>query len=360
MKILVINTVSFGTNGITSVIMNYYRAMNKNDIQMDFLAITKPLDEYINEFSRNGSHYYILQRRKNAIKYFLGLIKLMKREKYDLVHVHGNSTNIALELFAAKIAGVKVRIAHSHNTSSPHLIVHKLLYPVFRRLVTARIACGVEAGKWLFKDGDFIVLKNGIDLEKFRYDNAKGELKKQELGLKDKFVIGHIGTYWEQKNHAYIVKLFSSIVEQCPESALILIGDGPKFDEIENALHERKLGDKVIFVKQTLEVEKYMMSMDVFILPSIYEGFPVVSVEAQASALPCVFSDVVTDATNMTGLIHFVGLDDEEKWISTILGLHNSNRCSEETIQILTKNGFNIRTNAEFLRKLYFNEIGNA
>ena len=359
MKILVINTVSFGTNGITSVIMNYYRAMNKNGIQMDFLAITKPLDEYINEFSINGSRYYILQRRKNAIKYFLDLIKLMKRGKYNLVHVHGNSANIALELLAAKLAGVKVRIAHSHNTSSPHLLIHMVLYPVFRRLVTARIACGEEAGKWLFRDDDFIVLKNGIDLEKFRYDNSLRELKKQELGLEDKFVIGHIGTYWEQKNHAYIVKLFSSIVEQRPESALILIGDGPKFDEIKNALHERKLDDKVIFVKQTLEVENYMMLMDVFILPSIYEGFPVVSVEAQASALPCVFSDVITDKTNMTGLIHFVGLDDEEKWIKTILGIYNGNRCSEETIHILTENGFSIRANAEFLRNFYFDEIRN-
>ena len=113
-------------------------------------------------------------------------------------------------------------------------------------------------------------------------------------------------------------------------------------------------------MKQTLEAEKYMMSMDVFILPSIYEGFPVVSVEAQASALPCVFSDIITDSTNMTGLIHFVSLDDEEKWIRTILGIQSSNRCSHETIQILTRNGFNIRTNAEYLRKIYFNEIENV
>lgn len=352
MKILVINTVSFETNGITSVIMNYYISMDKSNMQIDFVTITKPLDEYVKEFNKNRSNYFVVARREGIIKYFLNLLKVMKSGKYDIVHVHGNSATIAVELFASKLAGIKIRIAHSHNTSNLHVVVHKVLYPVFDRLVTHRIACSEDAGQWLFRKKEFVVLKNSIDLERFCFDTALRHAKRIELGVQDKFVIGHIGTYFAQKNHRFIIELFSDIIENHPDCKLLLIGDGPLYSEIkQSACH---LENNIIFIKKTMEIEKYMMAMDVFILPSIYEGFPVVSVEAQASDLPCVFSNVVTETTNMTGLIQYASLDNKLEWEKAIFKKNRSNRDSRQTIVLLTKHGFSIRKNAEHLRELYF------
>ena len=165
MKVLVINTVRFKLNGISAVIKNYYQAMDKKNLQMDFVAIDEPSDEYRSFFEESHLRCYVFHK-KNIVNYFCKILELCRKEKYNIVHIHGNSANMAIELFAVALGGVKVRITHSHNTATMHPFMHNLLWPIFSELCTTRLACGEDAGKWLYRDKKFTVLNNGIQTKR--------------------------------------------------------------------------------------------------------------------------------------------------------------------------------------------------
>lgn len=356
MKVLVINTVSFQLNGITSVIMNYYRFMDKTKFKIDIVAITEPYETYYKEITELGSNIYILLRRKGAIKYFLNLVKIIKNENYDVIHVHGNSSLMIIELLAALVSGVKSRIVHSHNTTCNHKLLHNMLWFPFIKLSTIRLACGQKAGEWLYRNKYFDVINNGIDINKFRFSEEIRKEYRTKLGLTNEKLIGHIGNFIEQKNHVFVVEMFEMIIKNDKRVKLLLIGDGIKHKEIEKLVVDKGLSENVIFIPRTIEINKLMMAMDIFVLPSLYEGFPVVSIEAQASDLPCVFSDTISTECNLTGNIQFLSLDDKEKWRNVILSIIKEKRDSEKAINILSDKGFDIVKNASILKSIYLSE----
>lgn len=357
MKLLMIPSGGMGLDGITMSVMNYYRYFNKSNIQTTFVATKikceqKYFNLILNEIESNGDSVVKIERSMNILKYLFQLVKLLKKNKYDIVHVHGSSSLIAIELLAAKLCGIKVRIAHSHNTTCKHRILNILLKPIFNYLTMYRLACGKDAGKWLFGQKDFKVLRNGIEVEKFRYNKEIRERMRINLNLAGKKVIGHVGTFNEQKNHTFLIDILKELLIIDQNYRLVLIGDGEKREEIERKALRAGIKDKVIFLGRRTDISELLQAMDLMVLPSIYEGLPVVTIEWQAAGLPIVASDKVTSEIELTNLVTFKSLNDKvTEWAITIDSLIKYERVSK--INEIGKAGYDIKTNSDVLVNLY-------
>lgn len=364
-KILVICTNVFGYNGIAGVILNYYKALDKEKMNIDMILINEPSDEVKQLLKKNNSKLYIVKRNSNPLAYMYKIEKIMKENKYDLVHIHGNSATMAIELMAAKRAGIPVRIPHSHNTTSDHMRAHKLLKPIFSKNYSYGFACGNEAGKWLYGDRDFVVINNGVDTDKFQYNKEFRDEIRRKYGVTDKFVVGHIGVFNYQKNHETLIEIFRKVHRKNTNSVLMLIGEGENVELIKEIVREENLENDVIFVGTTDEVYKYMMAFDVLALPSRFEGLPLVLVEAQCSGLPCVVSTNVSIEANITGLVEFVDYDKEiNRFVErlNIVSVKNMDRESiaEEAIKTIKLKGYSINDNAKRMEELFKVYIENT
>ncbi len=365
MKILIVSTVEFHLNGITSVIMNYFRHIQKDKIQLDFLVMNYISEDLKCEIEGEGGRVFCLPRKKNPLAYMSGLCRILKRERYDIIHVHGNSATMAIELFCAWLCRVTVRIAHSHSTSCEHKKLHRLLYPLFQRCCTHALACGDAAGRWLFGGQQYTVMKNGVDLPSFFYDEEVRKKYRLQLQVSDEEVlIGHIGNFVPLKNHSFLIDVFSIIKNQYDKVKLLLISDGPLMEEMKEKVRQLKLDDSVIFLGRTTEAAAYYQTMDLFVLPSVYEGVPVVLIEAQAAGLPCIVSDKVSPEVDVTGFLEFLSIDSACVWSDRIRNLiaktqdDRAQRCAE-CQKAITDTGYNIMTNADRLYQLYQMAINN-
>lgn len=363
MKILIVNTVAFAPNGITAVIMNYFRHIDKKEIQMDFVAVNEINNEYRREIEKDGSQIYILPRTENSIMYMIELRRILKRGNYDAIHIHGNSATMAIETVTAWLAGVPIRIVHSHNTKCKYIRVHKLLYPLFVATYTHALACGDEAGKWLYKDKPFVVLKNGIEMKKYAYNINRRNTIRRELDLNDKVVIGHVGNFVEQKNHTFLLDVYSELIQKNNEFFLILIGDGVLSDEIKCKAQLLGIEKNVIFTGQVDNVCDYLQAMDIFVLPSHHEGVPVALIEMQAAGLQGIVSSNVDTGVDVTDSMIFIPNDDVRKWIEEIgrvtedLNKINREKTCIESQKKLSESGYDIEINANILEKMYLSFV---
>lgn len=356
-KVLVINTVRFKLNGISAVIKNYYCAMNKDNIKIDFLAIDNPSEEYQTFFEENHLKCYVLNK-KHIVDYFRKIIKLCRQEKYNVVHVHGNSANMAIELLAVTLGGVKVKITHSHNTATMHPFMHKILWPLFSKLCTVRLACGEDAGKWLYREHEFTVLNNGIETNKYLFSEDVRNATRKELGIKEnEILLGHIGNFIEQKNHTFLIDIFSEVHKTNPGFKLLLVSDGMLMPIIKDKVHSLGLDKVVVFLGKTMNVKNYLCAMDLFLLPSLHEGLPLVLVEAQASGLICLVSDTVAKEADLTNTNKYLSINDVEQWTELIKKIVHStwNRDEHSRINIakIKEKGYDIEQNADYLRQIY-------
>ncbi|GMK38137.1 glycosyltransferase family 1 [Paenibacillus sp. CCS19] len=357
MKVLMVMTTKFEISGITNNVMNYFRYIDKSDMRMDFVVFNKVPDRLINEIeAKGGKVFRIAMRNKNPLVYIYKLQKLIREEGYDIVHAHGNSCTLAVEMLAAKLGGSKVRIAHSRNTACKHTVFHKLLRPIFDRTYTQGFACGYDAGKWLFRDKNFKVIINGNDIDRFVYNEKVREEIRQRYDLDNKKVVGHVGLFNYQKNHEFLINVFNELTKLSDEYVLMLIGNGELKVEVESKVQELGLKNKVIFVGQSLEVEKLLQAMDIMVLPSRYEGLPNVAIEWQIACLPSVISDKVTNEVKLTDLVKFLPLEaGAQIWATEInqISVMNREENKYEIIKQITDAGFNIKENAKELKKIY-------
>ncbi len=363
MKVLIITTVRFRFNGITSVILNYYLNMNKKGMQIDLVTPNKISEEYKNIFSENSSKVFNINRKGNPLKYFIHLTKLLKKEKYDVVHIHGNSSMMLIDVLPAVIARVPIRIVHSHNTTCNHVWLHRLLNPLFNLCYTNGMACGQDAGRWLYGSKSFVELKNGIDTSKYLYSESIREQYRKELGVGEKVLLGHVGNFIEQKNHEFLIDIFADLLKKNSNYMLLLISDGALMESIKAKVERLKISDSVIFLGKTPDVNKYMQAMDILLLPSLYEGLPVVLIEAQSAGLQCLVSDKVSVESDVTDTLKFIAIDDTEQWVNEIqkssATLKNSDRyqiCLENDKKI-SQSGYDVTQNAEFLKKYYIDLV---
>lgn len=295
------------------------------------------------------------------LMYYRKLYNIINREKYDIVHVHGSSSMMFLQLLVAKRLGVKVRIAHSRNTNSDYNLLNQLLRPIFKKLYTDKFACGKEAGEWLFgKNEKFTIIPNGKDCEMFEFKNEVRNQYRKKYNLKDKIVIGHIGNFNEQKNHEFLIKVFYELSKQKENYYLVLVGNGPLENKIHQRVIELGLENKVLFLGQipVEEVSKWLNAMDIMLFPSKYEGFPNVLIEWQISGLPCLISSAITKDVKITNLVRFESLEKTPKdWAKDIeeIKLEDREKSKEMIKTEIKNNGYDIKENAKKLEKKYIN-----
>lgn len=355
-KIIIVSTVGLIYDGITSVITSYLEAMNREDLKIYVVSTIMSESKIEKKIEELGCEIVQLpSRRKSPIVYFFSLAHFIRKNNIEVIHAHGNSATLSIELLAGFLGGCKRRIAHSHNTRCDQVRADKMLRPLFNLLYTDALACGNEAGLWLFRNRKFKVLKNGRNVKKYSFSLEKRNEMRKRLDISDCIAIGHVGGFFEQKNHKFLIKIFREVLNRKPNAKLFLIGDGPLKDEImKNVSDIRK---SVIFVGTVDNVNDYMQAMDIMVLPSLFEGLPLVAIEWQINGLPSLLSNTITEDCNITNMVRFESLEESPYiWTNDILEmLEKENRLenSQKAIRLVRENGFDIDDNTKILEKIY-------
>lgn len=348
-KILIVNTSGLGMGGITTHMLNYIQALKQKGYEGTFtIVVTGVRDEKVlKSFVDLGCALeYLPDRKKELLRYIFSLSLLMLRQKFDVVHVHGNSSTMGLELSLAKMEKVSIRIAHCHNSKCEHPKVHKMLYPLLRASYTQAVACSTLAGDWIFGSGNYTVLPNAIDLQKFQYDPTIRKRYREKLKIDDEtLLIGHVGNFNEQKNHEFLINVFYEVQKQ-RKAKLILLGAGPLQESVKAQVSSLQMDERVYFLGIRDDVNCWMQAMDVFAFPSRWEGLPVTLVEAQASGLQCIISDVVSREIDLGNTIR-IPINNETQWSKTILEITKLRRVDKDIAK------YNIKDTSEKLLNLY-------
>lgn len=345
------------------VLLNYYQNMYDSSIIMDYLSPDVVDMDFKNKITQKGNSLYEFgykgkkMRQVKPIMYAIKLYKLLKEEHYDAIHVHGSSSMMVLELFIGKLAGVKIRIAHSHNTKSDNEKMNRLFKCLFNRLYTDAFACGEDAGKWLFGDSSsFVIIPNGKDLNLYKYNQIKRKEYRNLYHLNNKIVIGHVGNFNDQKNHEYLLNIFNELNDD--KYCLLLVGGGELQEKIVSLAKKMCIQNRIVFAGSVSseKVAEIIQAMDIIVFPSKYEGFPNVLIEWQISGLPCLISDKITEAVKLTDLVKFLPIDKSPKiWAEEIKKTKIIDRKKDNlSIQRKVKEaGYDIKENAKKLENLY-------
>ena len=360
---------SYKGGGVEAVVMNFYRNIDRNKIQFTFVCDEDSTDIPYEEIEKLGGKIIIVPPYSKPFKYHSALKKALKEDDYKIIHSH-ISTMSVFSLFAAKCAGVPVRIAHSHSTTNKKEkkknLMKQVLRPFSKVFATDYMCCSELAGRWLFGNkeydkGNVYLLNNSIDLDKFKYNESLRKKKRKELGIKDDtLVIGHIGRFVAQKNHDFLIDIFNEIYKKNNNSILLLAGQGPLMEDIKNKVKELNLDDNVKFLGQRSDANELYQAFDVFLLPSLYEGLPVVGVEAQAAGLLCYLSDDMTKETKVLDITKFMSLNNTPKeWADNILDDVKKYKRIDTSKEMTAKN-FNIKEEAKKLEEYYLNLYNNG
>lgn len=356
MSIRVLHIVTYmGLGGLETMIMNYYRHIDRSKIQFDFLVHRNFQAEYDNEIAALGGHIYCAPPLNPfSLKYFRALETFFSEHHYDIVHSHLDCLS-AYPLKIAKKYGVKTRIAHAHSKNQDHNFKYlikaysKYLIPIY---ATDFFACSEDAGKWMFPGYRFKVLNNAIDAKQYIYNSEKEQYMKSKLGIQDKFVLGHVGRFSPQKNHKFLIDVFESVEKLEKNVVLILVGTGDGKSEIEDKVRKLGLKDKVIFLGTRNDIPDILQAFDVFVFPSLNEGLGIAAVEAQAAGLPCILSDQIPQECRVTEDVEVLSLKESPlEWANHILAYVGREKKNE--FSAICKAGFDIDDNAKQLEEFY-------
>lgn len=330
-KIVVMHFVSgLLSGGVEQMLYNYCGFMDKDRYEFIIVYQHEPVPDCLKKIqSISYTTIKITARSENFIKNISESYDLIKRYHPDIVHTHMNLMNFCA-LIPAKLLGIKVRISHSHIAEKNKNFFYKAMACVCKKIniyaATEFMACGEEAGEYMYgkrrmKKKKILIVNNAIDLDYYKKDNSLREQERRSLGIdNDTLLIGHVGRFSEQKNHLRLLGIFKELNNRNTESKLLLVGTGELDEIIKNRVRELQLEDSVIFYGTTQDMKKVYSAMDIFVLPSLYEGLPVVSVEVQAAEIPAVFSDTVSKECKLTNLVTFLSLEKKDaQWAEVIL-----------------------------------------
>lgn len=361
--------------GIESFIMNVYRNIDREKVQFDFL-ITRDQPEFYDEEIRSlGGRKLVMDHSdlsstwKRVQAEAAEMAEMFKNGEYDIVHIHSGTPLRVFYLKALREAGVPVRIYHSHSAKvkGPHKLlkvktmIFSLLKQKFPVWGTDYFACSEAAADWMYPkklQNQVRVVHNGIDVDRFRFDEKRRQKIREELSLGDAFVIGHIGRFEEQKNHTFLLDIMKEVVKKKPGARLLLIGEGDLMEPMKEKARNLGISDNVLFLGVRRDIPALYDAMDVFVLPSNYEGLPVVGVEAQASGTPSLFSDQVTPETIITGHASLLPIDSAEKWADEILKLEGTGK--KDASREIRKAGYDIKDTARSLQEFYLSKSEKA
>ena len=355
--IRVLQVVTYmGRGGLETMLMNYYRNIDRDKVQFDFLTHRDERWDYDDEIESLGGKIYHLPKLNPFSKSYLNALdKFFKEHKeYQIVHCHQDCLS-GVVLKVAKKNGVKFTIAHAHSASQDKnlkYIIKTLAKKNIKKYSDKMFACGEEAGKWMFETDNFEVLNNEIDTDLYTYNKEKADKVKKEFGIENKFVVGHVGRFNYPKNHKFIIDVFNEVQKVREDSVLMLVGDGDLRHEIEQKVRDLGLSDKVIFTGVRSDVNDLMQGMDVFLFPSLYEGLGIVLIEAQAAGLKCVISDNIPKDGVLTDDVTCISLAQSPvTWANEILKNQEYKRTDNK--EIIKKANYDIKNNAKILEQFY-------
>lgn len=346
---------SLGYAGVEAVVMNYYRNINRDNVQFDFVTCSQEPERYDDEIEKMGGNIYRLpSRSKKPLLYMKSLYNIIKSNKYHIVHIHQNSASMAIDAFVSRLCQVKTIIGHSHNTRCNVYWQHCLLKPFVNKLVTHRFGCSVEACNWVFgRRDDCLIINNAIDADKFEFNKATREEYRTKLQLSNYKIIGFVGRLHKQKNLYRLIDIFIEVLKINSNFILLIVGDGPEYQELNYFIKKKNLEKNVILLGKRNDINKLMMAMDVFVMPSLYEGMPVVIAEAQASGLPIVISNNIP-APNLTDKTKIISLKENNRiWANCILDSIKINNHRKLSKNMVVKRNYDIKSEAKKLEEFY-------
>lgn len=345
---------NLGSGGAESFVMNVYRNIDRSKVQFDFLIRSKENGAILKEIERMGGKVTILPSFPTQ---FLANYKELDRylkvhaKEYKAIHVHANSLVYVKPLALGKKYGIEKRIIHSHNTRSAAGFLHRMNINRIDKWVTDRFACSNMAGDFMFPNKEFRFIPNGIELEKFRFSQETRERIRAKLEIGDTTtLIGHVGRFSYQKNHEKLLDIFTDYHKLNPSSKLMLIGDGEEKEKIHNLVLKKGIKDHVIFAGVVSNVNEYLSAMDVFCLPSYYEGLAIVLIEAQAASLPCIASSSTSPESNCGNVVYKSLEESPSSWASSIYKMIVNGRHESDKEKMAR---FDIRAVARSLEVFY-------
>lgn len=358
-KILFV-TGSLAQNGTEMFMMNVLRHIDRKRYHIDFCIYSNEITPNRIEAESYGSKVYVLpSRRQGPSKSIKACWNFMREHagEYDAVHWNGGNLSGFMGFISYKYYKIPIRIVHAHSSNVVgfhNKILHKLHRQFISLFCTHLFACSSDAGKFFFKKKPFVIINNGIDVEKFDYNEQARNTLREEFNIpSDAIVLGHVGRFDDNKNHSFLLDIFVEYYKLNANSYLLLVGEGVTHEIIKEKAKQLGLSDRIIFTGPRGDVNKLMQVMDCFVMPSKFEGLPFVLVEAQCSGLPCVISDAINYDVDMTGNVCFLSLSrDLKNWVDTInVKLSSFQRTSQA--KVISDKGFSIRDSVRYLEKVY-------
>lgn len=374
LRILQVLTI-MNRGGAETMIMNYYRNIDRNKVQFDFLLHRQEEGFFDNEIKTLGGKIYRMPpiSPKTFFKYKRALSRFFdEHPEYKIVHSHLNALS-SIILQVAKNKKIPVRIAHSHLAVEPFVLkkifipntdiiatvkdsIQSLIRRRTRRYANYYFACGTKAAIWLYgkKNLDKVtIINNAIDSARFIFNKDTREKIRSLFQIPEETkVIGHVGRFNEQKNHFFLIEIFRELVKIEPSVQLILIGDGNLKPKIENLTSKYSLKNKVHFLGLRNDIPDLLQAIDYLLFPSLYEGLPLTLIEAQAAGLKIIASSTIAKEVDLTGQIMFTNLNEPaEKWAQSIV--ENFDYSRKDTYKLIVEGNYDINSNAKSLQKLY-------
>ncbi|OPL08172.1 MAG: glycosyl transferase group 1 [delta proteobacterium ML8_F1] len=350
------------SGGAESRTMDIYRQIDRSKVQFDFAIHTEDMCFFTDEVKSLGGRIYSFPRF-NGKNYFLykNSWNMFFKEHPEYKIVHGHQTNTAfVYLKEAKANNVPIRIAHSRNSNKENLIkkhICKLskLYAT-HLFAVSKIAGASEFGEKAVNDGIVKILPNAIDAKKYSFNKETRKIKRLELGIENEMLIIHIGRFRPQKNHKFLLEVFSEVLMTEPHAKLLIVGDGSLRGEILKEISHRNIEESVIIAGIRSDVPELLQAADILLFPSLFEGLPGVVLEAQAAGLPCVISDKITEEVKVTDLVKYISLNNETLfWAKEVLSC-NINNERKKYIHEITKNGYDVETVGKWYENFYVNQ----
>jgi len=360
MKKIIVFLTNLLNNGISNFLYNYLSFMPLYNFDITILC-SAPIDqEILEKFKTLNIKFKIVTSKKVSLTKYTHEVKKILENTYDVSHINGNSGTMALECWLSKKSQIKKIILHNHNTSCDHPFIFgpKSVFTWYmKRHADGLLACSKDAGKWLFKN-NYLILNNAININKYMFNfNYRHEIRSKYSIDDSTYIIGQVGLFNKQKNQEFTLNVFQIYLKKNPNALLMFVGEGSNLDYIKNKVNELMLNDKVIFCGSRTDVFKYYSAMDLFILPSIFEGFGIVNVEAQASGLPCLVSDKVIREVKCSDKFNYESLEASfETWADGIENLKKDWGLDRSVdIERIRKAGFDITLQASILYRIYNN-----
>lgn len=364
MKRLLCIISCMNTGGAETFLMKMFRNIDRKQYMMDFCVVSK--ENYYEEEIKQlgGKIFYIPLKSKQPVKSFNAIRKIVKKNNYNYVIRVNEHSLSTLDLFAAKLGGAKVLAMRSSNASSGSkmsVFLHKMFIFLPKiipnvKFAPSKLAAEYTFGKNCIENNKAMLLNNGLDTKQFTYSINKRCKIRNQLGIEDKIVIGHIGRFNTQKNHEFLIDIFNEFHKRNSNSILVLVGNGSLEEKIRDKVKKLGLANDILFLGVRKDISELLCTFDLFLFPSFYEGMPNTVIEAQTTGLPCLISDSITEEAKVTDIVTFASLNDTAtKWSDECLNILNKKYLSrEEYAEIMKKNRYDTTDCANKFIKMIF------